>query len=85
MTDSTTSKPLGPKSTILLKAEGFPATLEGRLEAINEWMYEERSPGICVSCRMTHTSVELDARGYLCEGCGEKKVVSYAVLWGLTG
>lgn len=30
--------------------------------------------GICFSCGQEAYSVEPDARGYTCEGCGEKKV-----------
>jgi len=37
--------------------------------------YHDGTQGICLSCGQTQYGVEPDAEGYVCESCGEHKVI----------
>ena len=43
-------------------------------EAVERRMRSLDNPGFCVVCGLENGGCEPDARGYPCEGCGEKAV-----------
>lgn len=49
-------------------------TIERVVAAVESQIFGLEDPGFCIACGADATGVEPDARNYLCEECGEKKV-----------
>jgi hypothetical protein len=43
-------------------------------EAVRRQMFGLDSPGFCLACGFEQDGCEPDARGYVCESCGEPQV-----------
>ena len=53
-------------------------TIDRVIDAAKSEMFGLENPGFCLACGAEHDECEPDAREYLCEQCGERKVYGAA-------